>query len=187
MDRCFRKHVVEYFATKELPGFQFVSQGAIDRLGFSARPLVFFRRARDTATQFVSIFPYRSSKLIVELGWKEDFDRAFPIADASAAAHVGRPTFADRNGESFSTRLFYLTDRSNFEWVWDLYLPEVWSPEKESFQEFTRRTAFLATGEALRVAKLGGISDQYASVQVKLICGDILHCMRKYGVPFLDS
>jgi len=70
--------------------------------------------------------------------------------------------------------------------VWDMFSPEVWDETSESFKEFSRRTAFGGSDEALRIISSGGFDEQYAASQVDLVCGDILKCMKEFGIPFLQ-
>lgn len=69
--------------------------------------------------------------------------------------------------------------------MWDLFQPEVWNKERETYQAFRARAPFAATDEALAVYSTGGPTEEYVRRQVELVSGDVLSCLEEFGVPFL--
>ncbi len=191
MERLFRAHVSKFFkrAACEFQKFEFRKLDADAAAEYAQTPVAALINSQSATDYFFVVAPFGSSpgRVLVELGWKLKSEKVFPAVNVARALEArGLATGEiDWMCKSFASRLALLCNRGSSEVVWDMFSPEVWDEALESFGDYSRRTAFSSSDEALRVISSGEFNEQYAARQVELVCGDILMCMKRFGLPFL--
>ena len=191
MEKLFRVQVAKFFerASGGFPKFEFRTLDADAAAEYAQTPIAALVNSQSGTDYFFIVAPFGSSpgKVLVELGWKLKSEKVFPAVNVARALKArGLATGGtDWMCKSFASRLALLCNRGSSEMVWDMFSPEVWDEALESFGDYSRRTAFSSSDEALTVISSGEFNEQYAARQVELVCGDILMCMKRFGLPFL--
>jgi hypothetical protein len=191
MNKQFKSQVQKFFrnSANALVGFENrrVDDAAVSE--YSPKPIVLLTTASDSTEYFFAVLPVGTSpgKMMVESGWKSVSVSAFPVVTVDRALAVSRQgdIELDWSQSSFALRLSKLCHQGPREIVWDLFAPEVWDPTKSSYEEFARRTLFSGTDNALNNLVRGELSEAFVESQVTMVCGNVLRCMREFGVPFL--
>lgn len=152
-------------------------------------PIVMFTKQCGDIGYFVAFLPYKDSRVFVELGWKTG--SVFPISWSGfldLQNQIREGTF-QWPASDFAIELVALCGERSFAVEpWDLYAPEVWDKNKETFREFDDRANFSQKFHIqLDWLKRGGVTEEYAQGQAALIGGDIMGCLKDYGIPFLEE
>ena len=126
----------------------------------------------------------RSARFFVELGWISQSESAIPTANPGVTSSQK----LDQNNASAAIRLFWLcSNRGRAEQFWDLFSTQVWDENVEDFSRFRSRMIFDSADEELRVLEAGGPTKEYAERKSELIGDDVMTCLARFGLPFLDA